>query len=567
MPIFFPLPPPFVGGRQPHAPRDFGPPLTYGARRFVAASSQKLQVSSVFVQAAPLSIAAWVKVNSAAVVNAIGGVADGAPSNRFWIDVFSTGVPRMLAQNTTTTSASASAPIAAGTWVLVVGTQTNATLRDVAWNGSNQGTDATSKTPATPLTITMIGFNGSTGFMDGDIGAFGMWKTALTLTDQLALFSGGPGGIGQDFRYVQPNDLVCYWRFDTPSLTDLVNGTVLTNTNTVWVTGGPAISPYIPPVLPGSDRVSPIIRGWQPPDPFWVGGQQPSSPRPLLQPAEDVTYVRPQQLAWRSAVLSAWQPPDPYWIGGKQPSAARPLSVILEDGSYPSPRDMRWLDVVLGTWRAPDPMPWQMPSRQTISGPVVPDDPPRRGLEQLFAILRSWQPPDPMPQRQVPTRIVSVDQPPRRSVEQMAALVRSWQPPDPMPQARYPAGMVIVSVDRPPVRSLEQLYALMRSWQPPDPMPWQRPAWQTITFVPPPPDVVPPSSRFDVLLAILLQWYFPDPMPQPLGYRQVVNVEYPAIWTDVPPPDADIWTPVATAPSIWTDSPGPGGTIWTPVTG
>lgn len=160
------------------------------ARNFVAASSQRLENTTIPASATPLTIAAWFKPVSATVQYHIAGIYDNATTTNFW--ALSTDTTGHVTANTNAVVATTSTTFSAATWVHGCAVFNSATDRRAFLNGGGKGTNATSRTPTGPDRVGIGCLDGSSrsSFMDGDVAEVAMWNIALSDAEVLMLSKG-----------------------------------------------------------------------------------------------------------------------------------------------------------------------------------------------------------------------------------------------------------------------------------------------------------------------------------------------------------------------------------------
>lgn len=174
---------------------------------------------------------------------------------------------------------------------------------------------------------------------------------------------------------------------------------------------------------------------YQPPGVF-MGGQQPYEERTLL-PAQSTPVNNPPLRGPRADYAMAY-----YWapdtiieieLAFLQPPQSDPVPI-----TFPG-RNPLWATLV--AWLPPPPAPWELPPRQTISGPSVdsPSFATRLWETNLGIILGTWQPPPPVPTQLIPHPLSSfrADNPvfaERLWLTNLETVVGAWQPPPPQPK-------------------------------------------------------------------------------------------------------------------------------------
>lgn len=223
------------------------PPIQGGARTFTAASSMSLDVDSAPVTAAPFSVALWASGTTDGATAFYLGDKDSADDNMWILGVASTAGGDPIAFGALAAGAGAattSADVGAGTNHLAA-REILSNSRAVYLNGTNEGTNATSKAPAGADRIKIGGRGDSTpsNFWQGDIAEVGIWSVDIGSAAVATL-----SGSRTSALLVLPASLVFYLpvigRF-SPEI-DIVGGLNLTVTNAPTAAAHPRIFP--PPV-------------------------------------------------------------------------------------------------------------------------------------------------------------------------------------------------------------------------------------------------------------------------------------------------------------------------------
>lgn len=167
-----------------------------------------------------------------------------------------------------------------------------------------------------------------------------------------------------------------------------------------------------------------------------MGGQQPYEPRQLLPPtgtpADNPPLLGPRKDA---AALAYYAQPDTIIqiVLFDFPGAQGDQPTIQHPGRNPLP----W---ILKAWEPGPPAPWNIPPRQTISGPVasVPNFSQRLWQTLFETVVFAWQPPPPQPTQLVnhPLRAFQVDNPQFADAGRnpLFGIVAAWQPGPPQPK-------------------------------------------------------------------------------------------------------------------------------------
>lgn len=206
------------------------------ARKFVAASSQKVVFGSALVTASPLTLACWLNPVSAAVAYGVFAVNDNS-TNEFGIRTDSSGHILAVSTDGTVSTATTSTAMSAGVWCHACAVISSASARAAFLNGGGKGTNATARTTS-GVNQTEIGHTTGVGFTNGNIAECAIWNIALADAEVLALASGVAAWL------IHPEAL----KFYTPlSMGFSPEINIMSNTNTGTVTGatvidGPAIT-------------------------------------------------------------------------------------------------------------------------------------------------------------------------------------------------------------------------------------------------------------------------------------------------------------------------------------
>lgn len=206
------------------------------ARKFVAASSQKIIFGSAPATAVPLTLSCWWNPVSNAVGQSIFELNDNGTNGVFSIRQDSSGhILATTIQAASVTSATTSTTDSSGTWCHACATFTSTSARAAYLNGGGKGTDATSKTPS-GINQTEIGHGGG-GFANGNIAECAIWNIALADAEVASLATGIPAWL------VHPEALIFYAPLSMGYSPEI---NIISNTNTGTITGatlidGPAI--------------------------------------------------------------------------------------------------------------------------------------------------------------------------------------------------------------------------------------------------------------------------------------------------------------------------------------
>lgn len=161
---------------------------------FDGATTYLLLAGGAIVTAAPLTMIALVNLDVNTFQEHMGVSRDNTQNNRFTMRTVSSGADCLLQTwsyaGATNGSAQASTTHAVSTWVVLASKYSAANSRAALINGGNEGTGATSVTPAS-VNITTIGcsHNGSNyiAFTNGKVGACGFWDSAVSNADILTI--------------------------------------------------------------------------------------------------------------------------------------------------------------------------------------------------------------------------------------------------------------------------------------------------------------------------------------------------------------------------------------------
>lgn len=206
------------------------------ARKFVAASSEYLQVESGLGLAYPFTMACWANVD-AEVGCTLMAVQQKASDNEFHMLEARGGD----ANNTVNAASHATAAAAdaltstffsINTWFHAAGVFNSATSRSSFLNGGGKVTSATNATPASLDRYSVGALRRLTpaGYMSGKIAEAAIWNVALS-DAQITLLAGGANPLS-----ILPGNLIHYtplWGNSSPEPNNGTGSTTLTATGTV----------------------------------------------------------------------------------------------------------------------------------------------------------------------------------------------------------------------------------------------------------------------------------------------------------------------------------------------
>lgn len=191
-------------------------------------SSQSGNVNSAIVTGQPVSIAAWVKLDTLPNQYFAGIFQPGTAAKRIvWANVSN---PRALSHDGTSFgNAESTDSLTTGVWSLIVGVFSTDAQRYCALNGGTRGSDTTSLSSWTAANSVYVGRNPESEdrYMDGKIAHVGIWDVALSEADEDSLYNSGSG---QDFRNVQSSNLKAYWPLNDDG-NDIIGANNLTLNN------------------------------------------------------------------------------------------------------------------------------------------------------------------------------------------------------------------------------------------------------------------------------------------------------------------------------------------------
>lgn len=207
------------------------------AIQFTAASTEYLEVNSTPVVAAPFTMACWFNSDSIAAGQTLLFVGDKDVANEFWDlqlrgDVV--GDPLRFERTTSagTVNADTTTGYSANTWQHACAVEASATDARVFLNGTNKGTNTTSRAPAGSdrLSIGRRGSSVPTLYMSNHIAEVAIYNIALS-DAEVALLA-----LGASPLFVHPEALVFYLPMIAlgggGTQLDWVGGRTMTETNT-----------------------------------------------------------------------------------------------------------------------------------------------------------------------------------------------------------------------------------------------------------------------------------------------------------------------------------------------
>lgn len=158
-------------------------PLAQAARDFDGTTGYG-SVAATPVTAAAFTLTAWCAPDTISGTDTVIGVFDTAGTDFVAINL-SSGNPRLTTVQTTAINPTADILMPTAVWASLSAVEASSTSRSVQVNGAFQGTNATSKTPASLDTVA-IGAQkliATTNFFDGKIGRAAIYSSALSVTD------------------------------------------------------------------------------------------------------------------------------------------------------------------------------------------------------------------------------------------------------------------------------------------------------------------------------------------------------------------------------------------------
>ncbi len=173
-------------------------------------SNVHIETSSAPVTAAPLSVAAWFKIDDLTHVGAILGIGDASTGNNLWgLDAAGTvaGDPlRFFSFDTSFSSADSTIAYTADVWHHACGVELSASSRAVYLDGGSKGTNTDTRSPDDADEVQIGQYARSTGDGDllGDVAEAAIWNVALTDAEALILSK------GYSPLFVRPESLVFY---------------------------------------------------------------------------------------------------------------------------------------------------------------------------------------------------------------------------------------------------------------------------------------------------------------------------------------------------------------------
>ena len=184
-------------------------------RLFVTANTEYLDTSSSPVTGPPFTMCGWVRaLSTPASMNAIQlrDSAAGANNHRFTIAFRSTGALRVVARDTSASTADTTNTMGTSEWHHAAATFTSSTNRRIILDGDfpNSGVSTTSRTPD-PSNQIQVGVRGTVEGWDGQLAEFGLWNIVLSEEEiiKLSRWRWSP-------TRIRPQHLVWYRSFRFP---------------------------------------------------------------------------------------------------------------------------------------------------------------------------------------------------------------------------------------------------------------------------------------------------------------------------------------------------------------
>lgn len=206
--------------------------MAYG---FVGSSNQYLSAAAP-ASAAPLTVSAWFRVDTASGNKAIVSLGTGNDAHRFVL--YNGGLSLFWFVNSTTFSqAQAPGTVTANTWHHACAVETSSTNRVVYLNGSVSSTQTGAITPLNVDELNIGGDRANNALgnqMTGQIADVGIWSASLTAAEVTSLSR------GVACRMVRPQSLVFYAPL-MREIIDVVRAATLTNNNSATVQVHPRI--------------------------------------------------------------------------------------------------------------------------------------------------------------------------------------------------------------------------------------------------------------------------------------------------------------------------------------
>lgn len=167
------------------------------AYSFTSASSQYLEIGSAVATAVPITMACWFRASdTTADMTLISIARSNANQDLFQLAAWGTATSDRLVANARQVGSNGictgATSYSANTWTHACAVFSANNSREIFFNGSSDGTDTTSVTPAS-LNRTSIGRLGRltpAGYMSGLIAEVGIWSVALSAEEIAALAKG-----------------------------------------------------------------------------------------------------------------------------------------------------------------------------------------------------------------------------------------------------------------------------------------------------------------------------------------------------------------------------------------
>lgn len=215
--------------------RTFKTPL---ARKFVAASSQSLDVDTPVVTAAPFTMACWFNATAATGHQTLMFIGDKDASDQYFHlslnNITNARVSLQSRNGATLPAASATTDFVINRWHHACGVTSAANARSAFLDGGGKATDATSVTPsgADRTSIGRLGRSSPTLYFGGYLVLPTIWNIALSDDEVLRLASGAHP------LAVRPEAIVAHWDWTGANTEFGLRGTYpLVNSGSVPVNG------------------------------------------------------------------------------------------------------------------------------------------------------------------------------------------------------------------------------------------------------------------------------------------------------------------------------------------
>jgi hypothetical protein len=206
------------------------------AYEFAAASSQYLSSNNP-VSAAPLTVAAWARVNNTIGNKVIVSLNQNSGTDRFVLYVGNAVLYWFVNSSSGFGQAASSTNVSANNWFHACAVETSSNNRAIYLNGGSVGTNTATRTPLN-INAVNIGVdrnnNTNVSLMSGLIAEVGIWNAALTAAEVASLAK------GMTCDKVRPQSLVFY----APLVRDLIDakgGLTITNNNGATVANHPRV--------------------------------------------------------------------------------------------------------------------------------------------------------------------------------------------------------------------------------------------------------------------------------------------------------------------------------------